>query len=197
MAILTLQLTTPPALPVSEQISAPGQGGVSQGLDCVLLPWVSAQAIKDAVNSIANYAQAGFMLVAVDGQLGALAPIATVTYTASSGAQTITINGVSAGGGFTAGATDALTAIAAVNAINGTLALQLIATASVDPTNATRVLIQGRWPGTGLNAITTAVTGTGAAVSAATLGGSGAAPARAGTNLSQVNQLGIGTPNFP
>jgi hypothetical protein len=151
----------------------------------------------DALRSVATYSQPSTLLVEADGQLGALAPIATVTYTASSGAQTVTINGVSAGGGFTAGATDALTAIAAVNAINGTLALQLIATASVDPTNSSRVLIQGRWPGTGLNAITTAVTGTGAAVSAATLGGSGSAPARAGTNPTQLNQLGIGTPLFP
>lgn len=196
MATLTLQISTPAQQPVSEQ-TAPGVA--TQNLDCVLLPWVSAQNVKDAVASICNYAQAGFMLVSVDGQLGALAPIGTVTYASATGAQTVTIAGVSAGGGFTAGANDAATALLAVAAINGTLALQLIATASVDPTNSARVLIQGRWPGAGLNPVTLAATTVGgtATVSAATLGGSGAAPARAGTNLSQVNQLGIGTPSFP
>lgn len=195
--VLTLQLLTPLALPVSEQ-EAPGAIS-TQNMDCVLLPWVTAQGIKDAVASIANYAQPSLMSVTVDGQLGALAPQGTITYTAATGAQTVTIGGVAVTPAPVVGATDSITAANVAAAINASLPHQLVATAVVLPAAPTVVVVMGKWPGPGLNTIAFAATAAGgtATVSAATLGGSAAGSARAGVASTQLNQLGIGTPLFP
>lgn len=184
---LTLQLQTPAALPVSDIIGS--------SLDCVLLPQVTAQGIWDSLRSIITFSQPSFCLVAADGQLGALAPIGTVSYSGSTGAQTIVIAGVSTG--FTAGATDAATALIAVAALNASAGVFLLASASVNPLVPTQVVVQGRWPGIAQNANTFTATGTGATASAATLGGSAVSPARAGVAITQVNQLGIGPPSTP
>lgn len=94
---------------------------------------------------------------------------ATVTYSTSSGAQTIVIEGVTVS--FTAGASDAATAAAAIAAINANtttvtaLGLPLNATviATVGSTTA-KVFVQSIATGSAGNAYTITVTGTGATV---------------------------------
>jgi hypothetical protein len=186
---LTLQLQTPAALPVSDIVGSQ--------LDCVLLPQVTYQGILDSVKSIGTFSQPSFMLVEADGQLSALAPIATVTYASATGAQTVVVAGVSQA--FTAGANDAATVLVAIAAINANPALFLLVTASVQPAAPTVLVLQARWPGIAQNANTLSATTAGgtATVSAATLGGSAVSPARAGVAISQVNQLGIGPPSTP
>ena len=195
--VLTAQILTPLALPASEQISAPG--AATQALDLVNTPFVALQGFMDAARSVGTLSQPALLSLTVDGQLSALAPQGTITYASATGAQTVTIGGVAVNPAPVVGANDAATAINVAAAINASLAHQLVATAIVDPTNSSRVIVIGKWPGPGLNTIAFAATSGGgtATVSAATLGGSGVAPARAGVAASQLNQFGIGTPNFP
>ena len=194
---LTIQLQTPPSLPWSEQQSSFN----SSNLDLVLLPWLSLQSMKDSLCSLANTAQPGLIDAIVDGQFSAIAPIATITYSSSSGAQTVTIGGVAVPSVPAAGTTDAITAANTAAAINASTAHQLVAFAYVLAASPTVVNVQGKWPGPGLNTIAFAATGTGATVSAATLGGSAAGNARAGVSWSQQNRYAVGSntgiPAFP
>jgi hypothetical protein len=185
--VLTLQCLTPVQLPPSDQVGA--------NLDCVLQPYLTVQAVEDAVRSVGSFSQPSLLVVAADGQLGALAPIGTVTYSGSTGAQTVVLDAISTA--FTAGATDAATAAAGAAAFNALNTNFLQGMAYVNPAAPTVLIIQGRWPGIAQNSNAFSATGTGATASAATLGGSVVAPARAGVTISQVNQLGIGTPLFP
>ena len=186
--VLTLQLLTPPQLPVSDIVNV---------LDLVLLPQLSYQGILDSVKSIGTFSQPSLMVVMVDGQLGMLAPIGTVTYAAATGAQTVVVNGVTAS--FTAGANDTATVLIAIAQINGQANLNSLVTATVNPAAPTVLILQARFPGTAQNGNTLVATSAGgkATVSAATLGGSAVSPARAGVAQSQINQLGIGTPSTP
>ena len=187
--VLTLQLLTPPQLPLSDVIGGP--------LDCVLLPQVTAQAITDSLRSVITYSQPSLCLVVGDGNLGALAPIGTVTYTSATGAQTVVVAGVTTS--FTAGASDAATVQIAIAAFNAQSSNSLLGTATFQASAPTVLVIQGRWPGVAQNSNTFSATTAGgtAVVSAATLGGSAVSPARAGAPASQINQLGIGTPSTP
>ena len=198
---LTVQISTPPSLPWSEQVTF---GGVSSAqADLLLLPYVTLQACKDALASVANTAQPGMLDVYVDGQLSAVAPIGTITYAAATGALSVTIGGVAVSPAPVVGTTDSLTAISVAAAINASLPHVLVANAYVLPASPTVVNVQGKWPGPGLNTIAFAATAAGgtATVSAATLGGSGAGNARAGVSASQLNRWAVGSslgiPAFP
>ena len=193
---LTIQLSTPPQLPWDEQVAF---GGVtSAACDLINLPYVSLQAMKDALASIANSAQPGFLDAVVDGQLSAVAPIGTITYTGATGALTVTIGGVAVSPAPIVAATDAVTAANVATAINTSTGHQLVAFAYVLPASPTVVNVQGRWPGPGLNTIAFAATSAGgtATVSAATLGGSASGNARAGATWSQLNRWSIGNGGF-
>lgn len=125
---------------------------------------------------------------AVSTQFGTAAT-GTVTYSASSGAQTITIGGVSTGS-ISAAGSDALQAIAGVNAINASATLSQYVTASVDPLSNTRVLIVANTdPFMHVlgNAIALSVTGTGATASGALLGTGGTAVAGVNCPAASIN----------
>ena len=188
--VLTLQYLTP--------LSDSPTGALGT-IDLVNVPFASLQQIMDTVRSVSTLSQPSVLSATVDGAFGALAPQATITYASATGAQTVTIGGVAVPSVPAAGATDAITAANTAAAINASLAHQLVCSAIVDPTNSARVIVMGKWPGPGLNTIAFAATTGGgtATVSAATLGGSGSAPARAGVASTQLNQIGVGTPSFP
>lgn len=186
--VLTVQVQAPLADPVL---------GVTNVLDMVNNPFLSLQQAMDTLRSVLTLSQPSLITLAADGTNGALAPQGTITYTAPAGAQTVTIAGLSVPGVPAAAATAALTATATAAAINASVAHQLVATAYIDPANPTVVIVSGKWPGIAQNSNSFLVSGTGAAASAATLGGSAVAPARAGVGNTAITTFGIGTPLFP
>lgn len=188
--VLTLQVLSP---------LSDSPAGVAGSIDLVNTPFLGLQQIMDTMRSVCTLSQPSLISATLDGAFGALAPQGTITYASATGALTVTIGGVAVSPAPVVGANDAATAINVAAAINASTNHQLVVSALVDPTNSARVIVVGKWPGPGLNTLAFAATAVGgtATVSAATLGGSAVAPARAGVTSTQLNQFGIGTPTYP
>jgi hypothetical protein len=112
----------------------------------------------------------------------------TVTYSGSSGAQTVVIGGVTAS--FTAGASDALTAQAALAAVQAVLGISVQCYSQINTATPTVLSLYSKDPNALGSVTTLTVTGTGATASGATFTvGAGVRGASAGKSVQVVSTI--------